>query len=171
MNKRFSFFSRKTLHYVAIWICILLLALNFLRTDDWTGDKEFYEFDQRDWTLFYIFLAEEGLIIIAVVIVTCILSKRLKATEEKRFNELEALKYADVRPGDYDFIWFDFRCSMRAFILIQEGFKLYVEKYDPKSKTWVSVGSRAQYETMDQLKKALYDDYRFFGAENYYYRG
>ena len=54
--------------YVALMIlCIVLLPVNFIRTDSWTGDKPFSEFTQHDWQLLTIFLMEE-LIILGVLV-------------------------------------------------------------------------------------------------------
>ena len=64
--------KNKSLHperyfYVSL-ICLILLFLNFYRTDNWTGDKPFSEFVGRDWQLFAVFLIEEFIIICVMVV-------------------------------------------------------------------------------------------------------
>lgn len=46
-------------YYYASLICLILLFLNYYRTDGWTGDKPFSEFAGRDWQLLAIFFIDE----------------------------------------------------------------------------------------------------------------
>lgn len=66
--------------YVSL-ICLILLFLNFYRTDNWTGDKPFSEFVGRDWQLFAVFLIEEFIIICVMVVFLAFGSKKHQETK------------------------------------------------------------------------------------------
>ena len=74
--------KKRTLHperyYYVSLICLILLFLNYYRTDGWTGDKPFSEFAGRDWQLLAIFLIEEFIIICAMVIFWLLGNKNTK---------------------------------------------------------------------------------------------
>ena len=67
--------------YVSL-ICLILLFLNFYRTDNWTGDKPFSEFVGQDWQLFAIFLIEEFIIICVMVVFWLLGQKSIKKQRE-----------------------------------------------------------------------------------------
>lgn len=155
--------------YTAIEIIgILLFLLNIYRTDDWTGDKPFSEFTARDWTLLKIFLAEE-LVILAVVIVFMVLAYRVakRRREERKEFFYEHSMMAGIKPGDYDDVWVDFSDSARALILKHgDAFRLYVEEYDERTDEWIGVGGPSFYESLDDMKKALFYEYDFYCVAN-----
>lgn len=152
--------------YVSL-ICLILLFLNFYRTDSWTGDKPFSEFVQRDWQLFAIFLIEE-IIIVCVMVTFFILGKRkIKHQYSLLAAQLEKDKYLGIKPGDYDYVWFDFLNEKRALILKQENrYLLYVQEYNYHTRTWINLSNVSVYDGLENIKIALFYDYSFYCEEN-----
>ena len=68
MNKRFPFPKRYWVYLCGTIVFGLLLILNIYRTDSWTGDKPFSEFAPNDWNLFFIFILEEVLIFVLMIL-------------------------------------------------------------------------------------------------------
>ena len=152
--------------YVSL-ICLILLFLNFYRTDDWTGDKPFSEYLARDWQLFAIFMIEE-IIIISVMLVFWILGQKcLKKQKALFIKKWENDKYLGIKPGDYDYVWFDFSNTERALILKQGyQFKLYVQDYDEHTGNWETIGGVSVYDSLEAVKKALFYECDFYCEEN-----
>lgn len=51
--------KKQRLYYLFSGICAILLVVNFIRTDSWTGALEFSEFTKTEWSMFKIFIMEE----------------------------------------------------------------------------------------------------------------
>lgn len=152
--------------YVSL-ICLILLFLNFYRTDNWTGDKPFSEFAQRDWQLFAIFLIEEFIIICVMVVFWLLGNKNIKKRNSMIIEQWEKDKYSGIKPGDYDYIWFDFSNTERALILKQDNqFELYVQGYDEHTGNWESIGGFSVYDSLEAVKKALFYECDFYCEEN-----
>ncbi len=167
MNKRFSFPKRYWIYIGVVFVCGVLLIGNILRTDSWTGDKPFSEFAQRDWQLFLLFLIEE-MIIFAVMFLFAFLGHRIGEKREIAITaQWEKDKYLGIKPGDYNYIWFDFANTERALISKQgDLFKLYVQEYDEHTGNWLSFNGVSIYESLEEIKKALYFEYDFYCEEN-----
>ena len=153
-------------YYVSL-ICLILLFLNFYRTDNWTGDKAFSEFVGRDWQLFAIFLIEEFIIICVMVVFWLFGNKNTKNRNSMIIEQWEKDKYSGIKPGDYDYVWVDFSKTERALILKQnDRFILYVQEYDEHTGDWESLSSVNVYDSLEALKKALFYEYDFYCEEN-----
>lgn len=148
-------------------ICLILLFCNFYRTDSWTGDKSFSEFLARDWQLFAIFMIEE-IIIICVMLVFWILGQKSIKKEKALFAEKwEKDKCLGIKPGDYDYVWFDFSMTERALILKQgDHFKLYVQEYNEHIGNWGYLNGVSIYDSLEEIKKTLFYEYDFYCEEN-----
>ena len=152
--------------YVSL-ICLILLFLNFYRTDNWTGDKLFSEFLARDWQLFAIFMIEEIIIICVMIVLLVLGQKRIKKQRELFSKKWETDKYLGIKPGDYDYVWFDFLNTERALILKQgDQFKLYVQEYDIHTENWQSICGVSIYDSLEAVKKALFYEYDFYCEAN-----
>ncbi len=153
-------------YYVSL-ICLILLFLNYYRTDGWTGDKPFSEFAQRDWQLLAIFLIEEFIIICAMFIFWLLGNKNTKKQTAMFIEQWEKDKYSGIKPGDYDYVWFDFSNMARALILKQDNqFKLYIQEYDEHMGNWESFSGVSVYDSLDAVKRALYYECDFYCEEN-----
>jgi hypothetical protein len=152
--------------YVSL-ICLILLFCNFYRTDSWTGDKPFSEFAQRDWQLFAVFMIEE-IIIISVMLLFWILGqKKVKKLKISLAKKWETDIFLGIKPGDYDYVWFDFSNTERALILKQEDkYKLYVQEYDERTGEWVSLNGLSVYDSLEEIKKTLFYEHDFYCVEN-----
>lgn len=153
-------------YYVSL-ICLILLFLNFYRTDNWTGDKPFSEFVGRDWQLFAVFLVEEFIIICVMVVFWLLGNKNTKKRNSMIIEQWEKDKYSGIKSGDYDYVWFDFSNTERALILKQDSqFKLYVQEYDEHTGNWENLGGVSVYDGLEALKKALFYECDFYCEEN-----
>lgn len=153
-------------YYVSL-ICLFLLFLNFYRTDNWTGDKPFSEFVQRDWQLFAIFMIEETIIFCVMVVFWIMAQKNFKKQTELLSEKWETEKFLGIDPSDYDYVWFDFSNTERALILKQgEQFKLYLQEYDEHTQDWQSVYGVSVYDSLESLKRTLFYEYHFYCDAN-----
>ena len=152
--------------YVSL-ICLILLFLNFYRTDNWTGDKPFSEFVGQDWQLFAIFLIEEFIIICVMVVFWLLGQKSIKKQRELFAKKWETDKFLGIKPGDYDYVWFDFSNTERALILKQgDQFKLYVQEYDEHMGNWENLDGLSVYDSIEAVKEALFYECDFYCEEN-----
>ena len=167
MNKRFPYPKRYWSYIIMAFICSILLIGNICRTDSRTGDKPFSEFSQRDWRLFFIFLIEE-IIIIGVMLLFAYLCFKINRKRNKEIvAQWEADKYSGIKPGDYDYVWFDFENIERALILKKgDNFRLYVQECDDHTGNWESVNGVSFYESLEAVKKVLFYEFDFYCNEN-----
>ncbi len=167
MNKRFPFPKRYWVYLCAVLVFAFLLIINVYRTDSWTGDKPFSEFVQNDWNLFFIFLFEEVIIAVLMFLFVILAAKISKKRNIKIVEQWNLDKYLGIKPGDYDFVWFDFDMTERALILKQGNvYKLYVQEYNEQTGMWDSVDSVSVYDDLSKLKYALFYEFDFFCDEN-----
>lgn len=152
--------------YVSL-VCLILLFLNFLRTDSWTGDKPFSEFLARDWQLFTIFMIEETIIISVMLVFWWIGQKNIKKQKKLFLENWEKDKYLGIKPGDYDYVWFDFSNTARALILRQDAkFKLYVQGYNEHARNWEGFNCVGVYDSLEAVKIALFYECEFYCTAN-----
>ena len=148
-------------------VCSILLIGNIYRTDSWTGDKPFSEFSHGDWQLFFIFIIEEiviaGILFLFAFLVARICKKRNLEISKQLKND----KYLGIKPGDYDYVWFDFSSTERALILKQnDQFKLYVQDYDEYTGNWQSICGVSVFDSLEAVKKALFYAFDFYCEAN-----
>ena len=167
MNKRFPFPKRYWVYLCGTIVFGLLLILNIYRTDSWTGDKPFSEFAPNDWNLFFIFILEEVLIFVLMILFAFLGGRISRRRNDKIIEQWNIDKYSGIKPGDYGYIWFDFDMTERALILKDgDTYKLYVHEYDERTDDWNSVNSVSMYDDLNKLKYALFYEFDFFCEEN-----
>lgn len=167
MNKRFPFPKRYWVYLCATIIFGILLVANIYRTDSWTGDKPFSEFVQNDWNLFFIFLLEEVIIAVLMLLFAILGVKISKKRNLKIIEQWNLDKYLGIKPGDYDYVWFDFDMTERALILKQgDVYKLYVDEYDERTGDWNCLDSVRVYDDLYELKRDLFYEFDFYCEEN-----
>ena len=152
---------------IIVLICSIMLIGNIFRTDDWTGDKPFSEYLQRDWLLFFIFLIEE-IIIAGVMVLFALSAGRISIKRNAEIAaQLEKDKYLGIKPGDYDPVWFDFSNTQRALIVKHgDQFKLYIQEYNERTENWENISGVRIYDSLEALKKALFYEFDFYCEEN-----
>ena len=167
MNNRHPFPRRYWIFVLIVVCCCLLLVGNIFRTDDWTREKPFSEFTDRDGLLFKVFIFEELLILLVILIFLCLIIKTSKKRNRIIEEQREKDKFLGIKPGDYDYVWFDFTCGSRALIVKhKDTYRLFVEDYDERYNTWTLVNHVSVYDSMQELKKGLFYDYEFYCSEN-----
>lgn len=167
MDQRFPFPKRYWFYVCIVFICSILLIGNIFRTDSWTGGKPFSEFVHREWVLFAIFLAEE-FVIAGVMFLFVFLSHRVSRKRDQEIAaDWERNGFQGIKPGDYDYVWFDFSHTERALILKQKDqYMLYVEEYDAHTGNWQHIGGVSVCDSLEAVKKALFYDCDFYCEEN-----
>lgn len=167
MNERFPFPKRYYVYVTLVFVFAFLLLGNVFRTDGWTGDTPFSEFKQKEWFLFAIFMFEELVMVFLMFIFSVLAGKISKKRNQQIREDWERNKYADIKPGDYDYVWFDFSQCERALILKQdEMYKLYVDDYDEHSGNWQNLNQVSIYDSLEELKRALFFEFDFYCEEN-----
>jgi hypothetical protein len=82
-------------------------------------------------------------------------------------EQWEKDKYSGIKPGDYDYIWFDFSNMARALILKQDNqFKLYTQESDERTGNWENLSGVSVYDSLEAVKKALFYECDFYCEEN-----
>lgn len=109
MNERCPFPKRYWVYLIVVLICSVLLIANIYRTDGWTGDKQFSEFTESEWQLFFTFIIEEIIIAGVLFLFAFLASAICKKTHLKIAEQWETDKFLGIKTDDYDFVWFDFR--------------------------------------------------------------
>lgn len=148
-------------------ISAILMFINIFIFDYLTGEKEFWDYNSTDIVLNLIFLGTESLYgaIMFFFAFKCGNIMREK-TMLQRIIWYDNM-YIGIKPGDYDYVWFDFEDEQRALIMKDgNSYKLYVEKYNETSQNWEAINTVSCYDSLDSLKKALYTDYEFYCDEN-----
>ena len=87
--------------------------------------------------------------------------------KDTKKNPINTDKYLGIKPGDYDYVWFDFSNTERALILKQnDRFMLYVQEYDEHTGNWENLSGVNVYDSLEALKKALFYECDFYCEEN-----
>lgn len=167
MNRRFPLPKQ---YWIYVSICIVLGCLlfgNIFRTNSWTGDMPFSEFTQREWKLFVVFVIEELIIVLVMSVFSWLAGKIYKKREREMIADREQNKFADINPGDYDYIWFDFSGVERALILKQNAiYVLNVHAYDDHSGKWEDLEHTSTYMSFEKLKEDLFYEFDFYCEQN-----
>ena len=93
---------------------------------------------------------------------------KLSSNRQKQIeNYFEGFRYTGIKPGDYDYIWFDFSGTERAKIAkMNDVFYLYVEAFDCETETWDAVNTVSVYDSLEDVRKTLFYEFDFFCEEN-----
>lgn len=96
--------NKKTFERSKIYLCIsmiltILLFYNIFRTDSWTGEMTFSQFSEREWSLFWLFVIEEVIIFVLMLVFARLGVKNMKGNEkqEKYLNGLLLRGMVDAR--------------------------------------------------------------------------
>lgn len=154
--------------YITILVVIgVLLFANIFRTDSWTGDKKFGEFVKQDWIAFGIFILEEVILVAIMMFVAFKGGRIVKANQKCIMEYYDRFKYQGIKPGDYDYVWFDFSGDERALITKNgDTYILHVQSFDNESELWTAVNSTTILNSLEAVKKSLYFDFDFLCDEN-----
>ena len=161
-------FPRKYWIYMSICgVFAILLFVNIFVTDGLTGEKEFWDYSQQDWCYFALFLLTE-IVIALFMFLFAVKAGKLSINRQKQIeNYFEGFRYTGIKPGDYDYIWFDFSGTERAKIAkMNDVFYLYVEAFDCKTETWNAVNTVSVSDSLEDVRKILFYEFDFFCEEN-----
>ena len=117
MKKAEFLFPKKYWIYVSVCgVFAILLFVNIFVTDGLTGEKEFWYFSQQDWCYFALFLLTE-IVIALFMFLFAVKAGKLSLNRQKQIElYFEDFRYIGIKPGDYDYVWFDFSGTERAKI-------------------------------------------------------
>ena len=129
--------------------------------------KEFWDFAQQDWYHFALFLLTEVFIILLMAFWAIKAGKFANKQEKQVKQYFDQVKYAGIKPGDCDHIWFDFSGDERAKIVkLSDVYYLYVESFNYKTESWDPVNTVSVFRSLAEIKKALFYEFDFFCEEN-----
>lgn len=157
-------------YWVYLVFCVVLgvlLFINIFVADGLTGEKEFWDFTQQDWLYFAVFLLTE-IIIGFFLFFFAVKAGKLSMKRQKKVEQyFDQLKYSGIKPGDCDYIWFDFSGDERAKIVkLGDVQYLYVEGFDYKTESWNAVNTVSIFSSLAEIKKVLFYEFDFFCEEN-----
>lgn len=141
--------------YVAI--CALLFFALFTSIFHMAAaiPREIWEFTKEDWIIASRYLV---LWIILAVIVFVLATRAGNIHIKHMAGKAEKYKYTCISPADYEHVWLDFYCDQRALIAVREGkFILTIQDFDDQAEAWLPLESELEYDSLDAVKKALYD--------------
>lgn len=145
---------------------IILMFVNIFVCVYFTDSKEISDFSTSEIKIFIIFLLSELLCLIPMFFFAFKCGNMVREKTMLQRNNWYDAMYLGIKPGDYDFVWFDYDDEQRALVLKNgETYNLYVEKYNDKMETWEAVNTVSYYDSLDNLKKSLYTDFEFYSAE------
>ena len=143
------------------WVYITIIAFMFiiLFTSIFhiaaTLPYEIWEFSKEDWHI----ASRYFILWIIIVIIASVLAIRAGNIHFKHFSgKAEKHKYTGISPSDYEHVWLDFYGDQRALIRVREDkYILTIQDYDDQAETWIPLESDLAYDSLDAVKKALYE--------------
>ena len=166
-KKTFPLPKKYWVYLFAFGVLAVLLFVNIFVTNGLTGEKEFWDFRQQDWCYFVLFLLTEIVIALFMFLFATKAGKLYMNKQKQIERYFEGFRYIGIKPGDYDYIWFDFSGTERAKIVkLNDVFYLYVEAFDPKTETWNAVNSVSVFDSLEEVRKTLFYEFDFFCEEN-----
>lgn len=166
-NTKFPLPKKYWIYVILCAASAILMFVNIFVTDGITGEKEFWDFTQQDWHHFTLFLVTEVLIILLMAFWAIKAGKLANKQEEQVKQYFDQLKYAGIKPGDCDHVWFDFCDDNRAQIVkMGDAYYLYVESFNFRTELWEPVNTVSVFGSLAEIKKTLFYEYDFFCEEN-----
>lgn len=161
MKKRPFPLPKKYRVYIAL--CLILYALIFADIFVVCG-LEVEDFTQQDWCYTAIFSLTG---VLFFFLASSFWKKASRIFDEQEKKYLDQFKYAEINPGDYDFIWFDFTGVERAKIVRSDGaYNLYVDFFDRETELWKPLDTVSVFSSLAELKEALFFEFDFYCEEN-----
>lgn len=164
---RFPFPVKYWVYAALVFVLGILLFVNIFVTSELTGDKEFLDFTQQNWQYFVLSMLVECILGL-LLFFFAFKARKLSVTRQKLIEQYyEESKFAGMKPGDVDYIWFDFNGDERAKIVkLGDVYYLYVENYDWKTESWTPINTVSVFDSLGEIKKALFYDFDFYCEEN-----
>ncbi len=159
---------RRFWFYLACFIVLFfLLILDFFIVGKHIGNPEQYEFTMQDWSWIIIGVLG-GAVISALIHFSLRQVDKFNAQQQEQIQTyLDQFKYSGISPDDYDFLWIDFGGLTRAVIRKSgDCYHLHLEEFNYKTELWEPVPGVSVYSSMEELKRALFDDFDFCCEEN-----
>ncbi len=147
--------------------CCMGMFLLFIPVLFLIGDKEMEQFATIDWVYFTAFcIIELALLFVMVVFVVRSLRMGMKTANEVTSSYFASFKLVGLEDVNYSEVWLNFKGFKRAIVSEQDGvFNLSLEKFNTKNNPWVPIAEE-QFSTLDDLKRSLYNDHKFYCHEN-----
>ncbi len=166
-SQKFPLPKRYTLYIVSIIVLSILMFLDIFIVTKYTGGRELYEFTAQDWTWLIRGVLAGAVMLALSCCFACLGGKLVKQRQEQIQTYLSQFKYAGISPDDYDFLWIDFGGLTRAIIRTSDNcYHLHLEEFNWKTELWEPIPGVSVYPSMEELKRALFDDFGFCCEEN-----
>jgi len=159
----FDFMNKKTkICLIGLFISLTILLIVFFSTDNLTGDKEFSDYTQEDWSIAMLPLSIIIVSGISTVIFTLILIIPLFLLQPALMDYVKNKKFSDIDINT-NFLVFDHHELKRACFSneTQDSIYLSIKEYDLKSKDWKIIEDGRLINNKSELIKILQDEYSF----------
>lgn len=154
-------------HIIVCAVLSVLLFVNIFVTNGITGEKALRDFTRQDWLSFILFLAVEAAIGVCLFFFAVKAGKLMAERDAQVRQYYDRFLYDDIKPGEYDYVWFDFSGDARAKIVqAKEVYYLYADEFDYKTETWNPIQAVSVFSSLSEVKQVLFYEFDFYCEAN-----
>lgn len=157
---------------ILLLISLAILLFTFFATDGLTGDKEFSEYTQEDWSIAILPLTIMIVSGVSTVVFTLIIIIPMMLMHPELDNYVSKIKFDDI-DSDTEFLVFDHNEFKRACCrsVPQNGVWIAIKEYDLKKRSWTILEKGRYIDNADDLLSTLqkeygYDEFKVFYPKN-----
>lgn len=157
---------------ILLIISLAILLFTFFATDGLTGDKEFSEYTQEDWSIAMFPLSIIVVSGISTLVFTLIIIIPMMLMHPALDDYVSKRKFADI-DSDTEFLVFDHNEFKRACCrsVPQNGVWIAIKEYDLKMKSWSILEEGRYIDNADDVfpilqKEYGYDEFKVFYPSN-----
>ena len=159
----FNFMNKKTkICLIGLCISLAILLIVFFATDDLTGDKDFSDYTQEDWSVAILPLSIIIVSGISIIIFALILIIPMFLLQPALMDYVKNKKFSDIDINT-NFLVFDHYELKRACFSneMQDCIYLTIKEYDLKLKNWKIIEDGRLINNKGELIRILQDEYNF----------
>ena len=155
--------------FFAMLISLAIMLIVFIATDGITGDKEFSEYTQEDWSIAILPLSIIVLSCISTLVFATIIMIPIFRNYPALVYYLENVKFSEIEP-ETNFLVFDHNELKRACCRIesQNGLWVSIQEYNLKTREWNILENGRYIDNADNLVYILQKDYGYDKAKYFY---
>lgn len=159
----FDFMNKKTkICLIGLCISLAILLIVFFATDDLTGEKEFSDYTQEDWSIAILPLSIIIVPGVSTLIFALFLIIPIFLLQPALMDYVKNKKFSDIDINT-NFLVFDHHELKRACFSneTQDSVYLSIKEYDLKLKDWKVIEEGRLINNKGELLNILQDEYNF----------